>query len=66
MTLYFIAHFLIDMPFIASAIGPVGIAVVHSIFNVTTTVLLLPFSKQLVKLAEGTIKTEPERNRFPR
>ncbi len=61
MTLYFIAHFLIDMPFIASAISPVGIAVVHSIFNITTTVLLLPFSKQLVKLAEGTIKTEPEK-----
>ncbi len=61
MTLYFIAHFLIDMPFIANAISPVGIAVVHSIFNITTTVLLLPFSKQLVKLAEGTIKTEPEK-----
>lgn len=61
MTLYFIAHFLIDMPFIERAISPVGIAVVHSIFNITTTVLLLPFSKQLVKLAEGTIKTEPEK-----
>ena len=60
MAFYFVAHFLIDMPFVETAITPVGIAVVHSIFNVTTTVLLLPFSKQLVKLAEGTIKVEPE------
>lgn len=34
---------------------------VHSIFNITTTLILLPFSRQLVKLAEGTIKTEPEK-----
>ncbi len=61
MTVYFIAHYLIDLPFIEQTISPVGIAVVHSIFNITTTILLLPFSRQLVKLAEGTIKTEPEK-----
>lgn len=32
-------------------IDPWGIAVVHSIFNIATTVLLLPFSRQLEKLA---------------
>ena len=61
LLLYFILHFVVDLTFIEQAISPVGIAIVHSIFNITTTILLLPFSKHLVKLAEGTIKTEPEK-----
>ena len=61
LLLYFVLHFVVDLTFIEQAINPVGIAIVHSIFNITTTILLLPFSKQLVKLAEGTIKTEPEK-----
>ena len=37
----------------------------HVIFNVTTTLLLLPFTKQLVRLAEAAIKDKPsaEENR---
>ncbi|MBD5168906.1 MAG: Na/Pi cotransporter family protein [Oscillibacter sp.] len=41
----------IDYAFMDWAIDPKGIAIVHSIFNIATTVLLLPFSKQLEKLA---------------
>ena len=37
-------------------ISPIGIAAVHSVFNITTTVILLPFSKGLEKLARLTIK----------
>lgn len=36
-------------------ITPVAIAGVHSIFNVVTTLMLLPFSKHLVKLANGVV-----------
>lgn len=62
MILYFGLHFLIDFTeFKADPISPVGIAMFHTIFNVFSTVLLLPFSKQLVKLAERSIKTEPEK-----
>lgn len=61
MIIYFVAHYLVDLAFLDRAINPVGIAVVHSIFNISTTVLLLPFSRQLVKIAEGAIKTEPEK-----
>ena len=61
LIIYSIAHYAIDLTFIEDAINPVGIAVVHTIFNVFTTILLLPFSKTLVKIAEGTIKTEPEK-----
>ena len=59
MIVYMIAFYGFDLVFINEAISPVGIAVVHSIFNITTTMLLLPFSKQLVKIAERAIKTEP-------
>ena len=41
----------INYAFMDWAIDPKGIAIVHSIFNIATTVLLLPFSKQLEKLA---------------
>lgn len=60
MVLYFIARRMFEMPIINEAISPVSVAMVHSVFNITTTLLLLPFSRQLVKIAEGTIRTEPE------
>ena len=39
-------------------IDPWGIAVVHSVFNIATTLLLLPFSKQLEKLAYLVVKED--------
>ena len=42
--------------FIDTPINTLGIAVVHSLFNVITTLILLPFSKQLEKLAKVTIR----------
>lgn len=42
--------------FMNSAINPFMIAVCHSIFNIATTILLLPFTKQLVSIAEFVIK----------
>ena len=38
--------------------GVADIAVIHSVFNVTATLLLMPFRNQLVKLACMTIKEE--------
>lgn len=38
-----------------SAASPFGIAVMHSVFNVTTTIILLPFTKLLEKLAVMTV-----------
>jgi len=61
MVLYFGLHMIFDFSFADEPIKPMGIALCHSIFNIATTVLLLPFSNQLVMLASKTIKTEPER-----
>ncbi|SFE54524.1 phosphate:Na+ symporter [Peptostreptococcaceae bacterium pGA-8] len=61
LVLFYGIDALIHFPWMADAISPVGVAVAHSLFNIITTVLLLPFSKQLVKIAEGTIKVEDDR-----
>ncbi len=44
--------------FMDAAIGPAGIAMVHSIFNVATTVLLLPFTRQLERLAYLVVRED--------
>jgi phosphate:Na+ symporter len=44
------------LAFLKETITPLGVAVVHSIFNVAATLLLLPFGKQLVKLASMIVR----------
>ena len=44
--------------FMDISIDPVGIAAVHSVFNVATTLLLLPFTKQLEKIAYTVVKDD--------
>ena len=46
--------------FMDAAIDPAGIAMVHSIFNIATTALLLPFSKQLERLAYVVVKEDQQ------
>ena len=46
--------------FLAEAATPFGVAAVHSLFNVGATIVLLPFSKGLVKLACLTIRDDEE------
>ncbi len=46
--------------FLPQAATPAGIAVIHSVFNVTATIILLPFAKGLEKLACLTIRDKKE------
>ena len=46
--------------FMDASIDPAGIAMVHSIFNIATTALLLPFSKQLERLAYVVVKEDQQ------
>ena len=55
-TRYNVADMIFDFAFTETSIAPAGIAIIHSIFNVATTVLLYPFSKLLEKLARKTVK----------
>ena len=56
LSVYLILNSIFNFAFSNMAIDPAGVAVVHSIFNVATTVLLFPFSKYLEKLAIKTVK----------
>jgi phosphate:Na+ symporter len=56
MILFYTVNFFVKFSFLNDMVNPAGIAVVHSIFNVTATLLLLPFSKGLVKLASMSIR----------
>ncbi len=51
---------LVGIPIIDKAIDPAGIAVVHSVFNIVTTFLLIPFTKQLEAIANVVIKDKEE------
>ena len=56
LSLFYVADMIFDFAFTETSIAPAGIAIIHSIFNVATTVLLYPFSKLLEKLARKTVK----------
>ncbi len=51
LLLYCIANAIFRFTFVNIAIDAVGIALVHTLFNVFTTALLAPFAKQLERLA---------------
>ena len=49
---------LFGFPFLSNSVNAVGIALCHTIFNVCTTILLLPFTRQLEWLAKKAISTD--------
>lgn len=55
LTLFWLVSKGLGLALLGQPISPVGIALAHSIFNVVTTFLLLPFTKQLEYLAKRTI-----------
>lgn len=55
---------LFHFPFMDAAVGAVGVALCHTIFNVGTTALLLPFSRQLEWLARAAVKEEDKTPQF--
>lgn len=64
MTVFYLINAIRPFPFMSDAATPFGIAAVHSIFNVTVTICLLPFSKGLVKLSCMTVRDneKPEKS----
>ena len=51
LSLYCLGDALFRFSLTDAAITPVSVAAVHSVFNIVTTILLLPFSRQLERLA---------------
>ncbi len=60
---------IVNLSILSQTVGYVGIAVMHTIFNIATTVMFLPFTKQLVKLShlvvrDGAEEEEPDENKI--
>lgn len=60
MIVFYCINAFVHFDFLEEMAGPAGIAVIHSVFNITATILLLPLSSFLEKLAILTIPDHSE------
>lgn len=60
MALFYLINAFFPFEFMGEAATEVGIAVIHSVFNVFATLILLPFGKVLVKFACLTVRDNAE------
>lgn len=60
IVVFYTVNAFVDFAFLENAVSPAGIAVIHSTFNILATLVLLPFSRGLEKLAILTIKDKEE------
>lgn len=56
MSLFYGINAVVALPFIQETVNPVGIAIIHSVFNIFTTIILFPFGNQLEKLMKFIVK----------
>ncbi len=66
LIIYYGVSLFVDYSFSGATVSPAGIAVVHTTFNVFSTLIMLPFTKQLEKLAYVIIRDKhvPEKNQL--
>ena len=64
LLLFYGGNMIFPFAFLNDTIDAVGIALFHTVFNVFTTLLLLPFSRQLEKLACTLVKSESKAESF--
>ena len=65
MTAYTVLNFFLDFAFASFAIDMWGVALVHTVFKVLCVILIMPFSKQLEKLATISVKDSKEDEHLP-
>ena len=66
MIVFYAINAFVHFDFMTQAAGPAGIAVVHSAFNIVATLVLMPFSKGLEKLAYMTVRETPDEKEEPK
>lgn len=66
LIIYYGVSLFVDYSFSGATVSPAGIAIVHTTFNVFSTLIMLPFTKQLEKLAYVIIRDKhvPEKNQL--
>ncbi|MBO4953609.1 MAG: Na/Pi cotransporter family protein, partial [Clostridia bacterium] len=57
---FYLIHSVVGFAFMSEAVSALEIAVIHTLFNILSTVILMPFCKLIEKLA---IKTFPEKGK---
>lgn len=65
LVLFYVLDIFLDFAFKSDVLDAFGIAVIHTVFNILSTALLLPFSKQLEKLATMSVKESVQKDEFP-
>lgn len=60
MVVFYGLHGILRFPFMAEPAGAAGIAVIHSLFNIGATLVLLPFARSLEKLAVVSVREKEE------
>lgn len=61
---YFIVNTFFNISILDNPVNIVGVAAIHSIFNIVNTILLFPFSKLLVKIAHLVVKETEDEQEF--
>ncbi len=61
LLIFYIGNLIFNFKFVTDSINPVGIAFCHTVFNIATTVMLLPFTKQLEKIAIWAVKPKKDK-----
>ncbi len=64
LILFYGGNMIYPFAFLTRTTGAVGIALCHTVFNVCTTIMLLPFSRQLEQLAVRLVKTDTKSEEF--
>lgn len=65
LIVFYLGDLIFKFTFKTEAINPVGIAFCHTVFNIATTIMLLPFTKQLEKIATWAVKEKIGRDEAP-
>lgn len=60
MTVFYLGDLFFNFSFVDTPINTIGISIVHTIFNIANTVVLLPFSKLLIKMANLLLPEKEE------
>ncbi|MEE1113860.1 MAG: Na/Pi cotransporter family protein [Eubacterium sp.] len=58
LVVFYGLNLMLHFSFLGKTIDPVGIALVHTLFNIAMTLLLLPFTQVLEKMARNIIKDD--------
>ena len=63
--IYWIINSLFNIEMFSNAVNPGNIAVIHTVFNILSTLLLLPFARQLERLAVITVRDKSKDTKLP-